>query len=83
MCADIKVRARWILNQHNDRGPERLDSASSQRWLLAHGDQLDPASMLALRQHINGTAHLETAKAEVVREMRLIAKRPEYHFFLA
>lgn len=76
--ADVKTRMRWVLNQHNDRGPEHLDSKSAQKWLLTNSAGLDRIAMLTCKHHFAGITHIEALKAEAVMEMRLIAKRPEY-----
>jgi transposase len=74
MLSDIKVQMRWCLNQKNARGPKSLNSASAQRWLLAHGYRLDSSSLFAYKQQLGMMERLETDKIAIVREMMLIAK---------
>jgi len=74
MLADVKIQMRWRLNQNNARGPKSINSASAQRWLLAHGHRLDSSSLFAYKQQLGLIERLEIDKISIVREMKLIAK---------
>ena len=76
--AKVKTQMRWILNQHNLPGPTTLTGHSAERWMLGQSHLLDKASLLAWKQQLLLMVHLEADKAEVVREMRLIAKEDRY-----
>lgn len=76
--AGHKVQMRWVLNQHNARGPSSITSNGAQRWLLAHGHKLDHASVFAYEQQAQMIAYTEVQKATCVRQMNLIAKEDEF-----
>ena len=78
MLAEIKIQMRWCLNQNNARGPKSISPASAQRWILAHGHRLDNCSLFAFKQHLGMMERLETDKACIVREMKLIGKDEQF-----
>lgn len=76
--AYAKTQIRWILNQHNARGPASLSYDKAQRWLLAHGKKLDDSATFAYQQYLNQIGLFEAQKAEAVRQMNLIAKTDQF-----
>jgi transposase len=78
LTAATKVQMRWILNQHNIRGPVDLNAHASGKWLLAHIDKLDSSSVFAFRQHLGTIQKLELDKAAIVQEIKVLAKDPEF-----
>ena len=78
ILAEHKTHLRWILNQHNARGPSNLNSDAAQRWLLAHGHKLNYASVFTYEQQVQMISCLEMQKATCIRQMNLIAKSDQF-----
>jgi transposase len=78
MLADIKIRMRWILHQHNLPGPSNLSGPIARRWFLGHGHLLDPLAAFSFGQFLDSIEHLELQQMPLRRKIRDFSEMPQY-----
>jgi transposase len=79
MLQDLKIRMRWILNQHNLPGPENLTGDAARRWFLAHGVLLDSIASFSFSQFLDTVEHLELQQLPLRRQILSLSKLPQFH----
>jgi len=78
MLSGIKVRMRWILLQHNLKGPAHLTGDSTRRWLKAHGHLLDSIAFFSFSQFLETVEHIELQQLTIRRQMRQFSQLPQF-----
>lgn len=76
--ADIKIRMRWILNQHNLPGPGSITGASGRRWFLGHSHLLDPTSAFTFSQLLDTIEHIELQQMPTRRQILSFSELPQF-----
>jgi transposase len=69
MLAEIKIRMKWILIQHNFPGPNSITGASAQKWFLSWGDKLSPMAQLSFSQFLETIEHIERQRVIIRRQI--------------
>jgi len=75
---DIKIRMRWILNQHNLPGPENITGDSARRWFLGQGHLLDSISSFTFSQLLDSVEHLELLQMPIRRQILNFSELPRF-----
>ena len=76
--ADLKIRMRWILNQHNLPGPGDITGDSARRWFLGQGHLLDSISCFTFSQLLDSVEHLELLQMPIRREILNFSQLPQF-----
>ncbi|MFH0797018.1 MAG: IS110 family transposase [Candidatus Omnitrophota bacterium] len=76
--ADIKIRMRWILIQHNLAGPGSITGESGRHWFLGFGHLLDSASSFTFSQLLDTVEHIELQRMPIRREILRFSQMPQY-----
>lgn len=67
MLSGLKVRMRWILLQHNLKGPVHITGDSARRWVKAHGHLLDSLAFFSFSQLLDTVEHIELQQLTIRR----------------
>lgn len=78
LLAQIKVRMRWILNQHNLPGPGSITGDSARRWFLGQSHLLDPISSFTFSQLLDSIECLELQQLPLRRQIREFSNLPVF-----
>jgi transposase len=78
MLSNVKVRMRWILLQHNLKGPVNITGDSARRWFLAHGHLLDSIASFSFSQLLETVEHIELQQLPIRRQLRQFAQLPQF-----
>ena len=76
--ADIKIRMRWILNQHNLPGPGSITGDSARRWFLGQGHLLDSISSFNFSQLLDSVEYFELQQMPVRRQIISFSQMPQF-----
>lgn len=76
--ADLKIRMRWILNQHNLPGPGDITGDSARRWFLGQGHLLDPISSFTFSQLLDSVEYLELQQMPIRRQILSFSGLPQF-----
>lgn len=78
IITDIKIRMRWILNQHNLPGPLNITGDSARRWFLGQGHLLDTTSAFTFSQFLVSIEHLELQQLPIRRQILAFSSLPQF-----